>query len=339
MNIRENVKISTLTTMRIGGNARYVVEITTLDELKEAYIFAEQNNLPTFILGMGANTIGLDEGFDGVILLNKLGGVEILNQTENELVIKAMGGENWDELVAKTVEMDFSGMEALSLIPSTVGAAPVQNIGAYGQEAADIIESVDVFEISTKEFKTLSNQDCQFAYRQSIFNHGENQHRYFITAVTFRLHKNRLTPPFYTSLQKYLDEHHITDYSPQNIRDAVIAVRSAKLPDPRFVASAGSFFKNVYLTDEEADLAEQKGIEVWRNNGENKVNTGWLIDRAGLKGKIFHGFKVSETAALVLINESAKTYADLAAARQEIIDIVKKQFGFEIAQEPVELKV
>ena len=188
----------------------------------------------------------------------------------------------------------------------------------------------------------------QMSYRKSIFNSGESVGRYFIYSIVIRLKKGQLNPPFYRSLQAYVDEHQETDFSPTNIARMVREVRNSKLPDPEKIASAGSFFKNIYLTDEEADEAEARGIEVWRNAKEvgpdspekrtNLVNSGWLLEHAGLKGQVFHGMKVSEKAALILINESAETYADLAAARAEIAQIVYDKFGLKIEQEPDEIK-
>ena len=244
-------------------------------------------------------------------------------------------------------ERGYSGIEAMAGIPGTAGAAPVQNIGAYGQEVTQVIVSVDAYDTKTGEFVVIPASEMKMSYRKSIFNSGENVGRYFIYATTVRVKKGQLNPPFYRSLQAYVDEHHETDFSPLNIARMVKAVRNSKLPDPEKIASAGSFFKNVYLTDEEADEAEARGIQVWRNAKEvgpdspekrtNLVNSGWLLEEAGLKGKVFHGMKVSEKAALILINEDAKTYADLAAAREEIANIVFEKFGFRIEQEPDEI--
>ena len=233
-------------------------------------------------------------------------------------------------------------------IPGTAGASPVQNIGAYGQEVTQVIISADVYDLKEKTFKTILAKDMQMSYRKSIFNSGESVGRYFIYSIVIRLKKGQLNPPFYRSLQAYVDEHQETDFSPTNIARMVREVRNSKLPDPEKIASAGSFFKNIYLTDEEADEAEARGIEVWRNAKEvgpdspekrtNLVNSGWLLEHAGLKGQVFHGMKVSEKAALILINESAETYADLAAARAEIAKIVFDKFGLKIEQEPDEIK-
>ncbi len=348
MKILENILISTLTTMRLGGPARFVFEVSTPDEVREAYQFAREKNLPVWIMGGGANTIGREQ-FDGVVILNRLKGIEILEETpvaspsaasnaSAALLLKGFGGEIWDDFVKFACEKGFSGIEAMSLIPGTLGAAPVQNIGAYGQDISQVIESVEVYDTKTDEFLTLSKADMSLGYRSTRFNAGEDAGRFFILSVTVRLQKTHLEPPFYTSLQAYLDERGITDFSPMTIRNAVIEIRNGKLPDPAEVASAGSFFKNVNLTPDEVPAAEEKGILVWKNpDGSGKVNSGWLIEQAGLKGKQFHGFEVSDKAALVLINRSAKDYADLAAARQEIIDAVREKFGFTLEQEPVEM--
>ena len=335
MNIRENVPISTLTTMRLGGAARYVIDIDKVEDLSQAYAFAKEKNLPVYVLGSGSNIIGRDGGFNGVILVCKLTGMGILREEKDDVVqLYSYSGELLDDFVTYGTEMGYSGMEALSAIPGTVGAAPVQNVGAYGQDISQSLVEVEVFDTKTGEIKTLPKDQLELSYRHSIFNHGELVGRYFITKVVVELHKGHLTPPFYNSLQAYIDEHSIIDFSPDSIRQCVRAVRESKLPDPELIASSGSFFKNVYLSPEEAAGAEAAGIPVWDGG---KVPSGWLIEHAGLKGQEFHGMRVSDKAALVLINESAKSYADLAAARAEIIKIVKDKFGFTLEQEPMEL--
>lgn len=365
LKIEENVPIRNLVTMRIGGPARFVITVTSKEEIPEAYQFAKERNLPVCVLGGGANTFAKDEGFNGVIILDRIMGISEVERPEGEgsesgessegesseggdiAYFKAYGGEQWDDLVTYVSERGYSGIEAMAGIPGTAGAAPVQNIGAYGQEVTQVIVSVDAYDTKTCEFVVIPASEMKMSYRKSIFNSGENVGRYFIYATTVCVKKGQLNPPFYRSLQAYVDEHHETDFSPLNIARMVKAVRNSKLPDPEKIASAGSFFKNVYLTDEEADEAEARGIQVWRNAKEvgpdspekrtNLVNSGWLLEEAGLKGKVFHGMKVSEKAALILINEDAKTYADLAAAREEIANIVFEKFGFRIEQEPDEI--
>lgn len=338
MKILENVLISTLTTMRIGGVAKYVIEIETPEDIPEAYSFALEHNLPTFILGGGANTIGHDEGYDGAILLNKIKGIRIVDEDDTSMTITGMGGEVWDDFVEYATEKNLSGIEALSSIPGTLGAAPVQNIGAYGQDVSQTLVSVEAYDSLIDEFVTIPKDKMEMGYRKTIFNSGETKGRYFIYAVTVKLAKNKtLTPPFYTSLQKYVDDNNITDFSPKNIRKMVAEIRAGKLPDPKEFASAGSFFKNVYVDDAEADRAEKNGIKVWRDGTCNKINSGWLIENAGLSGKEFYGMEVSDKASLVLINKNAKGYDDLDKARKEIRKVIKEKYGYELEQEPVEI--
>ena len=335
MKIRENVPISTLTTMRLGGAARYVIDITEVEDLTQAYAFAKEKNLPVYVLGAGSNIIGRDGGFKGVILVCKLTGMGILREEEDGTArFYSYSGELLDDLVTYGAELGYSGMEALSAIPGTVGAAPVQNVGAYGQDISQSLVEVEVFDTKTGKLETLAKDELDLSYRHSIFNHGDKVGQYFITKVVVELHKGQLAPPFYNSLQAYIDENSIIDFSPDSIRKCVRAVRESKLPDPESIASSGSFFKNVYLQPEEVAGAEAAGIPVWDGG---KVPSGWLIEHAGLKGKEFNGMRVSDKAALVLINESAKSYADLAAARAQIIEIVKDKFGFTLEQEPMEL--
>lgn len=340
MKLRENVLISELTTMRLGGEARYVAEVSSLADVKEAYEFARDEKLPVFILGSGSNTIGRDEGFPGLLILNRLTGMEVVEETSDDVLVRAVGGEIWDDFVGFCVERGYSGIEAMSAIPGTVGAAPVQNIGAYGQEIAQTIDNVEAYDTKTGEMVILGRDEMKMNYRSTIFNTGADAGRYFITAVTLRLENDEhLEPPFYTSLQKYLDEHQISDYSPSTIRAAVSAIRAEKLPDPAVEASAGSFFKNIHLPDEEAQTAREKGLEIFdKPNGTHVLNAGWLIEEAGLKGReLPGGFHISDKAALILINDNAKSYEDLEAARAEIIRTVFDKFGFSLEQEPVEL--
>lgn len=337
MNIRENVPLKHLTTMRLGGDARYLIEIERPSDVATAFDYAEAKGLPTYVLGGGANTIARDEGFNGVVLLNKLNGIEILDQDEHNVIIRSRSGVKWDDFVAYTVARNLTGVEALSAIPGTVGAAPVQNIGAYGQDVSQTIVSAKVYDKIDKTTYVIEHTAMDFAYRSSIFNKGPLKNRYFIIHVTFRLKKGKMKRPFYESLEKYIKEHNLDDFSPKGVRELVTAVRTEKLPDPDQIPSAGSFFKNVYLDPMQALSAEKAGIPIRKSGTEYKVNTGWLIDQAGLKGELLHGFRVSEKASLVLINESAKGYADLAAARAEIKKAVHDKFGYDIWQEPVEM--
>ncbi|MDO5481242.1 MAG: UDP-N-acetylmuramate dehydrogenase [Candidatus Saccharibacteria bacterium] len=349
MKISENIPLKDLTTMRLGGPARFVITAEFPEELREIYRFAKTGGelsdgkttiksdtpLKIFPLGGGANSIGRDEGYNGIILKNNFRGIEIIDQTSDEVMIRASAGEIWDDLVAWTTEHDYSGIEGMSKIPGSVGAAPVQNIGAYGQEISQAIDHVEAFDSKTNEIVTLSNNEMNFGYRRSIFNREEKD-RYYITAIIITLWQDEyLKPPLYDSLQKYLDDNNISDYSPVSIRKAVSTIRAGKLPDPEKIASAGSFFKNIVLkTPEEIAEAESLGIHVFGD----QINTGFLLEQCGLKGKIFHGFKVSETAALILMNVSGETHHNLELAKEEIKAAIAKKYPYQLEQEPVEIK-
>ncbi|MBR0460427.1 UDP-N-acetylmuramate dehydrogenase [Candidatus Saccharibacteria bacterium] len=334
MKIYENVPISSFTTMKIGGPARYVIKIESEEDVPEAYKFANQHKLPTFVVGLGANTIGHDEGFDGVVLINRI--PHHIDKLPGKDIFKVSSGTEWDDFVLSVSELGFTGIEALANIPSTVGAAPVQNIGAYGQEAASTIIEVEAFDSAHHQFVTLANHQCDFSYRHSIFNSTEKG-RYFITSVSFRLEKGRLMPPFYRSLQAYIDRYHITDFSPLSIYHIVTTIRKSKLPDPIEHPSSGSFFKNIYLDRDSALSAKARKIPVYDSDGLNKVPASWLIEHSGLKGQKLHGFRVWADAPLVLVNEDGADYHALALARQGITGKVYEKFGFNLEQEPEEL--
>jgi len=339
MEIHTNIPLKNYTTMKLGGNARFMTEVHTPEDIAEIYRNAKGQNLPLFVLGGGSNTIVHDEGFAGIVIRNRIPGFNVLAEDTDSLTLKIGAGESWDNVVKRAVDMKLSGIETLSAIPGTAGAAPVQNIGAYGQEVADTLLSLEAYDSTTDTFVTLQNADCDFSYRHSIFR-GEAQGRYVITSITLRLYKTTLQPPFYAALQSYLDAKGITFYTPDVIRQAIIDIRRDKLPDPAEKPNAGSFFKNAIieewqLTDLKANYPDAPTYDM--GNGTYKVPTGWLIEQTGLKGQLLHGMRVHDKNALVLINESASSYADLAASRDEIITKVRDQFRITIEQEPLEL--
>ena len=339
MDIHTDIPLKNYTTMHIGGPAKFMADAHTPQELSELMMRAKSQNMPYFILGGGSNTIAHDEGFAGIIIRMMIKGYSVVAETAGDITIQVGAGEIWDDFVQRTIAMHASGVEALSAIPGTVGAAPVQNIGAYGQEVADTIVSVDAFDSQTNQFVTLKNLDCDFGYRSSIFR-GLDAGRYGITSVTFRLFKTAPQPPFYEAVQRYLDQKGATIYTPEAIRDAVIAIRAEKLPDPTKLPNAGSFFKNAVIENWQfselvAQYPTMPNYEM--ANQKRKIPTGWLIEQCGLKGQVLHGMRVHDKNALVLINESATGYADLAAAREEIRAAVRTKFHIEIEQEPLEL--
>ena len=339
MDIHTNIPLKNYTTMRLGGNARFMTEVHTADDVAVVCNNAHTQNLPIFILGGGSNVIVRDEGFQGIIIRNRIPGFEVIADDSMGTTLKIGAGENWDEVVKRTVDMNLSGIEAMSTIPGTAGAAPVQNVGAYGQEIAETLVSIEAYDIQTNQFVLLSNADCGFSYRHSIFR-GTESGRYVITSITLKLYKAAPQPPFYKAIQDYFESHGITIFTPQAIRDAVTVIRSDKLPDPALTPNTGSFFKNAIIEDWQLnDLRkEYPDIPTYdMSDGRFKVPTGWLIEQTGLKGKTIHGMHIHDKNALVLINESAKSYSDLAAARDEIIGAVRDQFHIMIEQEPLEI--
>ena len=319
--------------MRLGGPARYVIEVEQPSDVPDAYGFARQYQLPTFILGYGANTLGHDEGFNGVIIINRMRGITEIDPS----TINIMGGEYWDNVVDYACKRNLTGIEAMSKIPGLAGAAPVQNIGAYGQDISDTLVSIEAYDSATDTFVTLSRDDLQFSYRKSILN-TTAKNRYFVISITLSLHEGTMPRPFYTSMEKYIADHDLTDFSPQGIRNIVSTIRAEKLPDPLEKASSGSFFHNIYLNEQDAEIAAEKGYPVRHGNDGHKINAAWLIEQCGFKGKLLHGIRVSDKSALVLINESATSYNDLAKARGEITGKVYDKFGFWLEQEPVEIQ-
>lgn len=340
MDVHTAISLKNYTTMRLGGDARFVVVAHSPDDVKEIYHNAHEQNIPIFVLGGGSNVIARDEGYAGIILLNRIKGFDIVAEDDASVTFKIGAGEIWDEVVKRTVDLNLSGIEAMSAIPGTAGATPVQNVGAYGQDISGVLQSLEAYDTKTSQIVTLSAEDCNFSYRNSIFRDSA-WGRYCIVSITITLSRNAPTPPFYATLQTYLDSHNITIFTPQVIRDAIIAIRVDKLPDPKTTPNTGSFFKNAIV--EEWQLGELLSRfpdmpHYDMTNHRYKVPTGWLIDQAGLKGKTFYGMHIHDKNALVLINESAKSYADLAAARDKIAGDIRDLFHIQIEQEPLELK-
>ncbi len=335
MQIQSNVSLKDYSTMRIGGKARALTTVTSKDELVEAVDWAKTHNLPLLILGGGSNVI-FSNGFEGLVIINRIGGYKVLEETSEGATICAGAGENWDVVVARTIDANLHGIELLSGIPGTTGATPVQNVGAYGAEIADTLQELEAYDLRTKEFVTLQKNDCGFTYRNSIFK-SPKKRRYIITSITLKLTKKSPKPPFYHSLQHYLDERGISKYTPMAIREAVLDVRSRRLPDPAKIANTGSFFKNPIVNTEVAERLEENypDLAFWPlQDGKVKLAAGWLLEKAGLRGYSAHGMKTYEHHALVLVNDHAKDYDDLLKFKQEIIDAVQDKFGVMLEQEP-----
>jgi UDP-N-acetylenolpyruvoylglucosamine reductase len=337
MNVRQNVSLRDYSTMRLGGTAAYMMDIHQKSEIPEAVAWAEERGLPVMMIGGGSNIVWRDEGFPGLILVNKIQGFEI-REEHGERIVTIAAGENWDQAVERTVREGLTGIEALSLIPGTAGATPVQNVGAYGQEIAQTLVSVEAYDLQAKQMTVIPNAECDFGYRMSRFK-SRDRGRFFITSITLRLTRGNPSQPFYAALEKYLADNNITTYTPQIIRDAVIAIRTSKLPDPAEVANNGSFFANPIISQEHfAELqAAYNDVPNWpADGGRVKISAAWLLEQAGFKD--YHdpetGMGTWPRQPLVLVNEHAESTAQLLKFRQKILDTVQQKFNIALEQEP-----
>ncbi len=335
MQIKTNVPLKDYSTMRLGGIAEALTTVATREELAEAVQWAEQHHKPMLMLGGGSNVI-FSNGYKGLVVINALHGFETIASDRTSVTLQIGAGEAWDDIVARTVAQGLSGIEKLSAIPGTAGATPVQNVGAYGAEIADVLVDLEAYDTRSKTFVTLTNADCQFSYRNSVFK-ATTDRRFIITSITIKLSKLPPQPPFYDSLQEYLDRNHITEHSPAALRSAVVAIRAKRLPDPQLIPNTGSFFKNPIVSAGKLTELQQEHPDIpyyEMKDGRIKLLAGWLIDKTGLKGYRSHGMKIYENNALVFVNESAHDYQDLAAFKQEIITKVQDAFGVTLEQEP-----
>lgn len=338
MNVQEHVSLKDHSTMRLGGTARYLADITGKADLTEAVAWAQEHGLPLLMIGSGSNIVWKDDEFPGLILVNKIPGYEAYDEDELNCYVTVGAGENWDSVVKRSVEAGLTGIEALSMIPGTAGATPVQNVGAYGQRISDVLTTVEAYDMQAKSFVNIPGADCAFAYRTSRFKVADKG-RFLITAVTLHLMRGNPEPPFYVALQEYFDQHIINAYTPQIVRDAVMAIRKVKLPDPSAVANNGSFFANPVVTQEQAQQLQENfpGIPAWPGDDDKvKIPAAWLIENVGLKD--YHdpetGMATWRYHALVLVNEHAKNAADLLKFKQKIVDAVQAKFGITLEQEP-----
>jgi UDP-N-acetylmuramate dehydrogenase len=338
MNIQQNVSLAAYSTMRLGGPAAYLADITNRGEIAEAWQWAKTQNLPVIMIGGGSNIVWRDEGYPGLVLVNKILGYEVLQEDDVNVYLNIGAGENWDSVVARTVDAGLTGIEALSLIPGSAGATPVQNVGAYGQEIAQTLVTVEAFDTQAEKLINIQNGDCGFSYRNSRFKAGDRG-RFFITGISLNLTKRLPLPPYYGSVQAYFDEHGVTEVTPPLLRQAVIAIRSSKLPDPAQVRNCGSFFANPIINA--SDLAQLRSkfpnVPVWPlSDGQAKIPAAWLIEQVGMKD--YHdkdtGMSTWPHQPLVLVNDNAKSAADLLAFKQKIVDAVQAKFAITLVQEP-----
>jgi UDP-N-acetylmuramate dehydrogenase len=297
-------------------------------------IFNRLAGRPSFILGGGSNVL-FTEHFSGTILLNRIPGVEVISESNEQVLIKCGAGENWHSLVMQCVSNGFGGIENLSLIPGSVGASPIQNIGAYGVEIKDVFHSLEAFHIETKEVHTFTHSDCAFGYRDSVFK-GKLKGQYVILTVTFRLSKNPILNTKYGAIEQELEKMGITSPSIKDVSAAVISIRRSKLPDPAQLGNAGSFFKNPVVSEEKAEeiLNRFPNAPVYpAGEGSKKLAAGWLIEQSGLKGKRFGECGVHNQQALVLVNYGNATGKEVLQLSEQVIETVHASFGIILERE------
>ncbi len=327
------VSLAAYTTFKTGGPARYFVTVTTVDELKAAVVWARAQQLRFFVLGGGSNVLAADEGYDGLVILIKLQGREYTTVSETEVQATFAAGEVFDEVVEDTAVRGLWGLENLSAIPGTVGATPVQNVGAYGVEVADIVLSVTVFNCDTLSTQMLDVADCGFTYRDSVFKRAKNQ-TYIITAVTFALSTQPRPQLSYSDLQALQSEPNLT---PGRVRQHVAAIRAGKFPDWTVVGTAGSFFKNPIVPTALAHDLQQKypTLPTYVAGADTlKVSLGFILDKiCGLKGFKKNHIRLYENQALVVVAESGATTTDVRAFASDVARIVFEKTNIVIEHE------
>ncbi len=333
---RENgVRLSDICTFRIGGICREVAIVDTEEDLHELFSLIPKGQ-KWFLLGGGSNIVFPDGDSDTLVI--RLGMRKMQLAENGELTVGS--AVSWDDAVAFAVERGLSGIEALSFIPGTAGATPVQNVGAYGTEIGDTLVSLRAFDTETNTFVTFLNSECGFGYRDSIFKHAlkeDGTRRYIITEITLALSRELPDVPQYPGVAEYFAERNITAPTLKDIREAIISIRTKKLPDPREVASVGSFFKNAFVPRARAEelKTEYPTLAVFPvSETLSKVGTGSLIDTLGWKGKRIGNFSLYKGNAMVIVNEGGGTRKELAQVVKTIQDAVLEKYGIIIEPEP-----
>ena len=350
MTIQENIPLAPLTTLQVGGAARYFAELRREDEAQQAAQFAKGRDLPLFVLGGGSNLVVADAGWPGLVLKIAIGGITVSNTKDGKAVLFSVGaGVDWDDFVAQAVVQNCAGVECLSGIPGSVGGTPVQNVGAYGQEVSDTIESVRAFDLKEDRIALLPKPACGFRYRSSIFNSSQRG-RYIILRVNYRLKRGAPANLKYADLQKYFAEHfpdRKTAPSLAEVREAVRAIRRGKgmliVPGDEDCRSAGSFFKNPVLShaqfEELSARTAAKGLEIPSYPAaetQRKVSAAWLVEHSGFsKGYKAGEAGISNKHALALINRGDAKASDIVGLKDEIQRGVQEAWGVLLEPEPV----
>ena len=336
MHIQEYINIQELTTFKLPCTARFFCVVKTVSELQEAIQYAQKNNVQLFVLGGGSNTIFQNDTIDALVVKNEIDGIAVVDGDDVSTTVRFGAGLPWDDVVNYTVAHDLAGIEAMAKIPGTAGATPIQNVGAYGQEIKDTLTELEAIEIATGASEVFLNEDCHFAYRDSIFKQ-DAKGKYIITSITLRLHKTPPTIPHYPGVREYLTQKGIDAPTVRDIADAIGDIRSTKLPDPEHIASVGSFFKNpiVEASVYEKIKAEYPNVKAFEVEDKYKIPAGWLIDAMGYKGKVVGKLEFYPNNALVVVNRGGATFGELQMLIDDVIHSVEATFGITLEPEPV----
>lgn len=334
MEILANVSLKPFNTFGIETYAKCFTEINTREEFTQLLSSIEYQTQPTFILGGGSNIL-LTKNIDALVIKNNLKGISVINENDSYVFVKANAGEVWHEFVMWCIDKNYAGVENLSLIPGCVGASPMQNIGAYGIEIKDVFYELEAIHLKTGELKIFSKSDCEFGYRESVFKH-QFKNQFMITSVTFKLSK---TPNFhieYGAIKQELDSMNVSEINIKAISQAVINIRSSKLPNPNELGNAGSFFKNPEVSAEvytKLKLEFPNIVAYLLENGNYKLAAGWLIEQCGLKGYQVGDAGVHKLQALVLVNYGKASGQEIFDLSTHVLQTVKHKFGVVLERE------
>ena len=335
MNVETGFDLTNYNGLKIAANAKRLAAVTSLEQLKEILGTIDSSE-PVHILGAGTNTVWGASFINKTVLKMEIPSFEVLDEDKESVLVKIGAGENWDGCVARSVALDLSGIEALSGIPGTVGAGPIQNIGAYGQEIGQCLETVTIFDRNINQTKILDKSACRLTYRDSIFKHEAK--KLIITNIILRLSKRESSVPNYPDVIAHFENRKIPSPNLQEIREAVLGIRAKKLPDPKVIPNCGSFFKNPIVGLDKALELKEKFPDMPQYPFENKtkIPAGWLIDSLGMKGQRFGGIEIYKNNALVLTApESNAVIEDVLTARDQIIKQVVSVFGITLEIEPM----
>lgn len=333
--MQENFSLKPFNTFGVESKAKYFIEVNSVDELIKTLKHAHSTSLSLLFIGGGSNIL-LTKDFDGLAIRLNLKGISEKVLNENEVVVTAKAGENWHEFVLCCLSKNYGGLENLSLIPGNVGTSPMQNIGAYGTEIKDIFVDCKVLNLETLEIETFDLEKCRFGYRDSIFKQ-EGRGKYVILEVSFKLTiKNHSIKTEYGAIKSELENLGITNPTIQDVSKAVINIRQSKLPDPKAIGNAGSFFKNPTIPLAQFENQKEKfpDIQGYPNGDFVKVPAGWLIEQSGWKGKQIGNVASHKLQSLVIINATGNaTGKEIFDFSTMIIDSVKEKFGIELERE------